>query len=50
MEEIIEPIQIELSLGIMFQFVNCYLIPGEQLTLIDCGLDSDENWIDFQKK
>ena len=50
MSQLIEPIQIDLSLGIMFQTVNCYLIPGEQLTLIDCGLDSEENWMDFQKK
>ena len=40
----IEPIRIELSLGLMFQTVNCYLIPGDQLTLIDCGLYSEENW------
>jgi len=50
MNQLIEPIRIELSLGIMFQSVNCYLIPGEKLTLIDCGLDSEQNWIDFQKK
>lgn len=47
---LVEPIRIELSLGIMFQTVNCYLIPGEQLTLIDCGLDSESNWLSFQKK
>ena len=46
----IEPIQIEVSLGIMFQTVNCYLVPGEQLTLIDCGLYSEENWKSFQEK
>lgn len=46
----IEPIRIELPLGIMFQSVNAYLIPGDQLTLIDCGLFSPENWIFFQKK
>lgn len=40
----IEPIRIEMSLGLMFQTVNCYLIPGDQLTLIDCGLYSEENW------
>jgi len=40
----IEPIRIEIPLGIMFQTVNCYLIPGEQLTLIDCGLYTEENW------
>jgi len=48
--QIIEPIRIELSLGIMFPSVNCYLIPGEQLTLIDCGLDSEENWKTLQQK
>lgn len=46
----IEPIRIEIPLGIMFQTVNCYLIPGEQLTLIDCGLYSKENWKIFQEK
>lgn len=46
----IEPFRIEIPLGIMFQTVNCYLIPGEQLTLIDCGLYSEENWDLFQKK
>ena len=46
----IEPIRIELPLGIMFQTVNCYLIPGEQLTLIDCGLYSEENWLFFQER
>lgn len=46
----IEPIRIEIPLGIMFQTVNCYLIPGEQLTLIDCGLHSAENWKLFQEK
>ena len=46
----IEPIRIEIPLGIMFQTVNCYLIPGEQLTLIDCGLYSEENWKFFQEK
>jgi len=45
-----DPIQIEIPLGIMFQTVNCYLIPGEQLTLIDCGLYSEENWKLFQEK
>lgn len=40
----IQPIRIELSLGIMFQSVNVYLVPGEQLTLIDCGLDTEDNW------
>lgn len=39
-----EPIRIEISLGLMFQTVNCYLVPGDQLTLIDCGLYSEENW------
>ncbi len=50
MEKIKSPIRIELSLGIMFQSVNCYLVPGKVLTLIDCGLDSEENWQTFQKK
>jgi glyoxylase-like metal-dependent hydrolase (beta-lactamase superfamily II) len=45
-----KPIRIELSLGLMFQTVNCYLIPGDQLTLIDCGLYSEENWQDLQEK
>lgn len=45
----IEPIRIELSLDIMFPSVNCYLVPGEQLTLIDCGVDSQENWETLQK-
>ncbi|MEM9824637.1 MAG: MBL fold metallo-hydrolase [Bacteroidota bacterium] len=42
-----EPIRIELSLEIMFQSVNCYLIPGDQLTLVDCGYDSPDNWTSF---
>ena len=46
----IEPIRIEISLGIMFQSVNCYLLPGEQLTLIDCGLYSEKNWEDLKQK
>jgi len=46
----IEPIQIELSLGIMFPSVNCFLIPGEELTLIDCGLHSKENWKRLQDR
>ncbi len=50
MKKIIEPIRIEIPLGIMFQSVNCYLIPGKQLTLIDCGLYSESNWEIFQKK
>lgn len=50
MGKIIEPIRIEIPLGIMFQTVNCYLIPGEQLTLIDCGLYTKENWQLFQEK
>ena len=51
MSKIVEPIQIEISLDIMFQTVNCYLLPvEEQLTLIDCGLYSEKNWEDFQKK
>jgi len=45
-----EPIRIELPLGIMFHSVNCYLIPGKQLTLVDCGLDTVDNWLLFQKK
>jgi len=46
----LEPIRIEISLGIMFQTVNCYLIPGDQLTLIDCGLYSEENWKHLQER
>ena len=46
----IEPHRIEIPLGIMFQSVNCYLLPGEQLTLIDCGLYAEKNWEIFQKK
>ena len=46
----IEPIRIEIPLGIMFQTVNCYLIPGEQLTLIDCGLFSEKNWHHLQER
>jgi len=45
-----EPIQIELPLGIMFKTVNCYLLPGEQLTLIDCGMDIGDSWEIFQTK
>jgi glyoxylase-like metal-dependent hydrolase (beta-lactamase superfamily II) len=43
-------IQIELSLGLMFQTVNCYLIPGDELTLIDCGVNSEENWKTLNEK
>ena len=50
MSKIIEPIRIEIPLGNMFQTVNCYLVPGEQLTLIDCGWPSEENWKLFQEK
>jgi len=50
MSQHIEPIQIEISLNVMFPSVNCYLVPGEQLTLIDCGLDGEENWIALQEK
>ena len=46
----IKPLRIELPLGIMFQTVNCYLIPGEQLTLIDCGFYTPQNWNLFQEK
>lgn len=42
--------RIELPLGIMFPTVNCYLIPGEQLTLIDCGFNTEEAWEVFQLK
>ena len=49
MNNLIEPFRIEMPLGIMFSTVNLYLIPGEQLTLIDCGFYSSENW-DFLKK
>lgn len=45
----IEPIRIEVSLDVMFPSVNCYLIPGKQLTLIDCGLDTPQNWEKLQK-
>ena len=45
-----EPIRIEISLGLMFQTVNCYLVPGDQLTLIDCGLYSEENWKHLQER
>jgi len=38
------PIQIEVSLDIMFQSVNTYLMPGDALSLIDCGVYTDENW------
>ena len=38
------PIRIELTLSHMFPTVNCYLVPGNKLTLIDCGWDSDENF------
>ena len=40
----IEPIRIEVDLDVMFPSVNCYLVPGESLTLIDCGMESHENW------
>lgn len=46
----IEPIRIELSLDIMFPSVNCYLVPGEQLTLIDCGMDRQNNKETLEKK
>ena len=46
----IEPIKIELPLGIMFKSVNCYLIPGKILTLIDCGFSTKGNWEIFQNK
>ncbi|MEM6965988.1 MAG: MBL fold metallo-hydrolase [Bacteroidota bacterium] len=42
--------RIEIPLGIMFQTVNCYLISGAQLTLIDCGLYTANNWNLFQEK
>ncbi|MEM8890350.1 MAG: MBL fold metallo-hydrolase [Bacteroidota bacterium] len=38
------PIQIEVPLGIMFQSVNTYLMPGDALSLIDCGLYTEDNW------
>lgn len=44
MIKILEPIRIELQLGIMFPSVNSYLFPGDPLTLIDCGMDRDDNW------
>ncbi|MEL7220998.1 MAG: MBL fold metallo-hydrolase [Bacteroidota bacterium] len=42
--------RIELPLGIMFPTVNCYIIPGAQLTLIDCGFRTEEAWDVFQLK
>ncbi len=45
-----KPIRIEISLDVMFQTVNCYLVPGEALTLIDCGWYSEENWAKFQEE
>ena len=50
MKKSIEPIRIEIPLGIMFPTVNCFLIPGEELTLIDCGYYTAENWQIFQEK
>jgi len=50
MNEIIEPIRIEIPLGNMFHSVNCYLIPGAQLTLVDCGWPMKGNWNLFQEK
>lgn len=50
MQNKIEPIRIELTLNIMFPSVNCYLIPGEQLTLVDCGAGTEENWISLQEQ
>ncbi len=44
----IEPIRIEVSLDVMFPSVNCYLVPGTPLTLIDCGIDSLDNWETLQ--
>ena len=44
------PIRIELQLGIMFQSVNCYLMPGDALSLIDCGLYTEENWFLLQQE
>ncbi len=41
---IIEPIRIELKLDVMFPSVNCYLIPGQPLTLVDCGMGGEDNW------
>lgn len=43
------PIRIELSLDVMFFSVNCFLVPGAQLTLVDCGLDMGDNWRTFQR-
>ncbi len=45
-----EPIRIELSLGVMFPSVNCYLVPGAPLTLVDCGVNTVENWTLLQQK
>lgn len=46
----IAPIQIQIPLPVMFPTVNCYLVPGEALTLIDCGVQSPENWSFFQQE
>lgn len=46
----VEPIQIQLPLGIMFPSVNAYLIEGEKLTLVDCGMNTAENWETLQKE
>lgn len=50
MNNFMEPIRIELPLGIMFPSVNCYLVPGDQLTLIDAGWGTAQTWSLFQKK
>lgn len=44
------PIRIEVPLGIMFQSVNAYLMPGDALSLIDCGLHTEENWFLLQQE
>ncbi len=43
-------IPIELSLEGTFPTVNCFLVKGAQLTLVDCGKASTENWEIFTKK
>ena len=50
MKKEIGPFRIEIPMGVMFQSVNCYLVPGDQLTLIDCGLYADDNWDILQQR
>ncbi len=44
-----EPIQIQLPLEVMFPSVNSYLVKGEKLTLVDCGMNTSESWETLQK-